>query len=217
MAIIYVDESGDLGWTFTAPYRSGGSSRYLTIAALLVAKEHKKHPKRLIKNLYSRTKASPSDEIKWVALDNTERQWLAEQFKELKNRLGANLRLLTVTVSKERVMQHIRADGNKLYNYMTKLLLTEIMAQHESITLLPDQRSIKVESGRSLHDYLQTTLWFELGAKTTLETKPMDSKCCLGLQFADFLAGMVQNHFEDEKSDCVKILGSSVEMKRLFF
>lgn len=217
MAVVYVDESGDLGWTFTAPYRKGGSSRYLTIAALLIAKDCKKYPKRLIKSLYARTQSSPSDEIKWVALDSTQRRWLAEQFKALKTRMGSNLRLLTVTVRKENVQQHIRADGNKLYNYMTKLLLAEIMAQYESVALLPDRRTVKVESGRSLHDYLQTALWFELGAKTTLETTPMDSKNCLSLQFADFLAGMVQNYFEDGKSECVEILGTSVEVKRLFF
>lgn len=33
---VYLDESGDLGWKFDAPYRSGGSSRYLTIAAIAV-------------------------------------------------------------------------------------------------------------------------------------------------------------------------------------
>jgi len=35
---VYVDESGDLGWEFAQPFRQGGSSRYLTIASLLVPK-----------------------------------------------------------------------------------------------------------------------------------------------------------------------------------
>ncbi|WMN84132.1 DUF3800 domain-containing protein [Vibrio parahaemolyticus] len=38
---IYLDESGDLGWTFDSPYRRGGSSRYLTIASLIVSPEKK--------------------------------------------------------------------------------------------------------------------------------------------------------------------------------
>lgn len=39
---IYLDESGDLGWSLDKPYKNGGSSRYLTLAAVIVptAKSH---------------------------------------------------------------------------------------------------------------------------------------------------------------------------------
>lgn len=37
--IIYLDESGDLGFNFSAPFRTGGSSRFLTIGALSVDPE----------------------------------------------------------------------------------------------------------------------------------------------------------------------------------
>lgn len=49
---LYIDESGDLGFTFDKPYRIGGSSRYLTIAFLLVPKELSHLPKRVVKKLY---------------------------------------------------------------------------------------------------------------------------------------------------------------------
>jgi len=52
--IIYLDESGDLGWKFTAPYRNGGSSRHLTIASLAVSPPNKHRPKRLVKKLYTK-------------------------------------------------------------------------------------------------------------------------------------------------------------------
>jgi uncharacterized protein DUF3800 len=55
-SIIYLDESGDLGWNFTAPYRYGGSSRYLTIAALCVPSGKKHIPKRAIRELYDKFK-----------------------------------------------------------------------------------------------------------------------------------------------------------------
>jgi hypothetical protein len=50
--IIYLDESGDLGWNFAAPYLDGGSSRFLTIGALCVPPEKKHLPKRVVRNLY---------------------------------------------------------------------------------------------------------------------------------------------------------------------
>jgi hypothetical protein len=39
--LIYLDESGELGWKFDAPYRKGGSSRYLTIASLVISPDGK--------------------------------------------------------------------------------------------------------------------------------------------------------------------------------
>ncbi|MEE8430337.1 MAG: hypothetical protein V3S16_03735 [Candidatus Desulfatibia sp.] len=47
---LYIDESRDLGFTFKP--RGKGSSRYLTIAFLLVPKELSHLPKRVVKKLY---------------------------------------------------------------------------------------------------------------------------------------------------------------------
>ncbi|VEH66653.1 Uncharacterised protein [Rodentibacter pneumotropicus] len=53
---VYLDESGDLGWKFDAPYRQGGSSRYLTIATILIHHDKRHLLKRLMKSLYKKTK-----------------------------------------------------------------------------------------------------------------------------------------------------------------
>ncbi len=217
MAVIYVDESGDLGWKFDAPYRNGGSSRYLTIAAAIVSSEKKHLPKRLIKSLYSRLNTPATDEIKWSAIKDTDRLWLSNEIALLKTKLGQELALLTMTVNKQNVMQHIRSDPNKLYNYMMNLLLSSEMAKHPVVVLIPDQRSVKVSSGNSMHDYLQTKLWLELNAATQLTTTPLDSSKCGGLQFADMLAGMVQSHFEDQKSVYLQPLFGHVQIKTLYF
>jgi len=52
MLNIYIDESGDLGFTFKP--RGKGSSRYLTIACLFVPKELSHLPKKLVRKLYSK-------------------------------------------------------------------------------------------------------------------------------------------------------------------
>src|ERR1035441_5537034 len=78
--------------------------------------------------------------------------------------------LHAIVVKKENVQAHIRTDSNKLYNYMIRLALLDKMAKHDVVTLVPDPRSIKVQSGNSLHDYLQMQLWFEKKATTKLIT-----------------------------------------------
>lgn len=71
---VYLDESGDLGWKFDHPYRNGGSSRYLTIAAILIHPDKRKHLKRVMKRLYVKTKTPPEQEVKWASLTEEHRR-----------------------------------------------------------------------------------------------------------------------------------------------
>jgi len=72
-AVLYIDESGDLGWTFSAPHGAGGSSRYLTIATICVSSDKKHIPKRVIKNLYNKFNWPTNIEKKWSAMAPEER------------------------------------------------------------------------------------------------------------------------------------------------
>lgn len=214
--IVYLDESGDLGWSFDKPYRAGGSSRYLTISALEVPVEEKAHPKRLIRDLYDKYKRLPANEMKWSGMSADQRRHFSEGAKDLCAKKSA-IKLHAIVVQKENVLAHIRQDGNKLYNYMIKLALLDRFATYEVVTLVPDPRSIRVKSGNSLHDYLQTELWFTKKAGTNLKTNPMDSKTCLGLQFADMVAGTVQSHFEDNESVNFQAVTPHLTLHKLFF
>lgn len=215
-AIIYLDESGDLGWKFDAPYRRGGSSRYLTISALCVPTEKKHLPKRAIKKLYQKYSWPVGEEKKWFGMTDDEKSAFASRLETLCCD-NPEICLKAIVVKKENVLPHIRKDGNKLYNYMIRLLLLNYMKQFDVVTLVPDPRSIKVESGNSLHDYLQTELWFTEKSITNLLTTPLDSKICLNLQFADMLSGVVQSRHEDNKSAHFNAIVKRLDHKTLFF
>ena len=214
---ICLDESGDLGWSFHAPYRAGGSSRYLTIGSLVFSPTHKDHPKRLIKRLYKKFKWPIGTEVKWSAMTNDQKLFFAERAGDLAIKYPNDIKYKSITVKKERVLQHIRDDENKLYNYMIGLSLLDEMSNHEAVHFSPDPRSIKVASGNSMHDYLQTQLWFHIKAKTILTTEPCDSAKSLNMQFADMLSGLVQSHFEDGSSDAWALINKSIDSKTLFF
>lgn len=213
---IYLDESGDLGWKFEHPYLLGGSSRFLTIASLTVPKEQKDAPKRVIKRLYRKHKWNPCQEKKWTEMSLPERVSFAEAASRLIVR-EPGTSYYAITVQKENVAAHIRRDQNKLYNYMIQLSLLDEMARHESVTFIPDPRTIKVASGNSLHDYLVIKLWFEKGVETELHTTPIDSSQSLSIQFADMLSGLVQSHFEQGNSDPWEILQPHINIKTLYF
>jgi hypothetical protein len=214
--IIYLDESGDLGWSFDAPFRSGGSSRYLTIAALCVPSEKKHLPKRVIKKLYEKFGWRTDIEKKWSMMDETERTEFANAAHAL-CKANADIHLHTITVRKQNVQAHIRADGNKLYNYMIRLSLLGRMRHHSEVHLIPDPRSLKVESGNSLPDYIQTLLWFHLRCETKLRMQPLEGYECRGIQFADMLCGAIQAGFEDNNFKYFKIMSTCLIQKRLYF
>jgi Protein of unknown function (DUF3800) len=218
-AIIFADESGDLGWTFEHPYRNGGSSRHLTVAAICVPPEKKHVPKRIVRKLYDKYGWPTCTERKWVDMPELARTDFARAAVDLCQK-NTDISLHAIIVNKVAVGEHIRKDPNKLYNFMVKVSLLDCIGNYDTATFIPDERSIKVESGNSLHDYLQTELWFTKKVKTILKTQPLESKNCLGIQFADMLSGVVQSCIEDrgerERAD-FDIIATVLKPKFLFF
>lgn len=212
---IYIDESGDLGWSFEQPYGQGGSSRYLTIAALLVPDDLDHLPRRKVKDLYRYGKWDIKREKKWVEMSNDARQTFAKNAVSLRKK-NLEISYKAITVKKQNVNANFRRDSNKLYNYMIRLLLLDEMGKHPFVTLIPDPRSIKVQNGNSLHHYLEMML-YEQEAHTHLETVVRDSKDCLCLQFADMLAGVVGSRYEFQKLEPYMTLASNLQTKKLFF
>jgi hypothetical protein len=215
-SVIYLDESGDLGWEFTAPYGKGGSSRYLTIAAVYAPPAKIHLLDSVLREMSQKYKWKPGKERKCNQLSPNQRAEFAAKAKALCD-ANPDIHIHVIVVKKLNVQHHIRADGNKLYNFMIKLALIKKMATHDVVTLIPDPRSLKLESGNSLHDYLQTELWFTKKAVTLLISKPQDSSQCRGIQFADMVCGIVQDKYEDNDSKAYKLLAPRIKLISLFF
>jgi hypothetical protein len=104
--VIYLDESGDLGFKFTAPYRAGGSSRHLTLGAVICPDDSKKYVRRFVDKFYRRRGVPAGGELKWADLGGADRMDFASRAAELK-RLHGVIEYVTITVYKPRVMPHI--------------------------------------------------------------------------------------------------------------
>lgn len=213
---IYLDESGDLGWNFAAPYRSGGSSRYLSISSLVTPDDKSHLPSRIIRDLYTDRNWNTAKEKKWSDMSGQARKDFANRLVKLRAQ-HPDISFHSIVVDKQRVKNPLRADANLLYNYMIKLSLIGEMRKYDQVTLIPDPRSIKIASGNSLHDYLQTNLWYSQNVETKLITEPQDSKKTLGLQFTDMLAGATQHHFEDGNSAPWQAIEKHVTLTKLYF
>ena len=100
---------------------------------------------------------------------------------------------------------------------MISLVLPKKIKQQKIITLIPDERSIKVASGNSLIDYLQIKLWFELNSETVIEYYPLESHTSLNLQYIDWISYIIWKRYEDKESKVLDILKKRIELHQLFF
>lgn len=216
--IVYVDESGDCGWSLEQPYQKGGSSRYLTVAYLIVPSELKQIPKRLVKDAYRKFHFDTHKEAKGNQLEDEQRDYIVDAIIRMLEEQPV-LRLGAITVMKERVQEHIRADSNKLYNYMLGLMILDKIEHSPDVILVRDERSVKVKSGNSCKDYLESMLWFHRKSVTVIQDKPSASKNNLSLIFIDWVANTIWSHFE---IGAAKYFGEfnklpNVLLRRLFF
>lgn len=214
---IYLDESGDLGWTLNKPYRHGGSSRYLTIISLLVPDNLRHHPKRVVKELYKHEGFNPNTEIKGKDLNQSQKLVFVNLVVSM-IRKYSEIKLFSITAYKPNVQPHIRSDPNKLYNYMIGLSLLDKIKTYNDVYFIPDPRSIKVKSGNSLADYLQIKLWFDLNSSTTIHQENISSNESRNIQFVDIISNIVGHHYEyHDNSLEFKKISPFIEFKCLYF
>ncbi|MCX6037417.1 MAG: DUF3800 domain-containing protein [Chloroflexi bacterium] len=214
--LAYIDESGDLGWTLDRPFRKGGSSQFLTISFLLTPNDSKKFPKRLVRDLYMKFGIPPYVEIKGTELKSDQRKYFVQKTIHMME-IHPEIRILSISVQKSNVAEHIRADGNKLYNYMIGLILLDEISTEETVTLVPDPRQIAVKSGNSLLDYLQTKLWFDMCSKTVLNTITISSENSLNIKFIDIVTNIMWRKYENNDAYFADLLSPKTKSKRLFF
>lgn len=213
---IYLDESGDLGWKFSAPFTQGGSSRYLTIAFLITTPQTDKYHKRLIRDFHNKFCIPASKEIKGSGLRPNQRKFVIEKSVAMLEK-HPEISLHAITVNKTNVKNHIREDPNKLYNYMIGLILLDAVKNEQLVQVFPDPRTIKVKSGNSLIDYLQTKLWCEINVETRLVFNNITSEKCYGIRYSDWLSHLVWSFYELNKTSDTRFLMPYVNNKLLFF
>lgn len=213
---VFLDESGDLGWKFDAPYQLGGSSRYLTIAFVVLPNSYKGYPKRIVHSLFNKFEISPKIEQKGSSLGEDQKLFVVQKTITMLERYP-DISIHSITVLKTKVMMHIRQDPNKLYNYMIGLILPDAVKNATDVNVFPDPRTIKVKSGNSLVDYLQIKLWFCLNVSTKLYWHNIISDNSKGIQFADWISNIVWCKYEYGKSEVADLLLPHISSKTLFF
>jgi hypothetical protein len=213
---VFVDESGDLGWKLNCPYGSGGSSRYLTLACMFVPYQLRRKPPEFILSFYRQNNWNEKKERKAKESHLQQKIDFCNQ-ASLFLKQYPDIKICAMTVNKNNVFPHIQSDPNKLYNYMLGLIIPNYIKKTGVVDFCPDERSIKVQSGNSLIDYLGIKLWFEHSYSVTLNNKPSTSSNNFNIQFVDWIAHCVWLHYERHISRPFSKLTHYIDNKQLYF
>lgn len=171
---------------------------------------------RIVRKVYDRTKCDPKVELKGSSIKDEDKCFFAELVQKTVS-MNPDIVIGSITVNKSKVKNHIRQDANKLYNYMIRLAVLPKVEGEPIVNLIRDNKSIKVKSGNSLIDYLQTEMWFELGSHTKLVDIPSDSKCVKNLVFIDWINNLIWGKYEYGKNKPYDIIKNVITSNKLFF
>ena len=214
--IVYQDESGDLGWSFHLPNRQGGSSRYLTIAFVVIPKGSQKLISRFVRTIYSKYKLNLKIEKKGSSFTNAHAAYICGKIADLV-RSTEGIRLCAITIKKENVREHIRVEEHIIYNYALVKKIAPVLRGIPSVTIVPDKRTIKVRSGNSCADYLKTKLWLDMNSATKVEYAPEESQNNHYLWFIDWVANFIWRKYEDGRGAAYDRLAGILDEEHLFF
>jgi hypothetical protein len=199
---IFLDESGDLGW-------STGSSRHLVIATVCTRQ------RRRLRKMLRRVKVSNGvplgRELKASRASSKFR-------RELLNALSADPQCYcrAIVIHKPNVVPKLRT-SNVLYNYAAGLLLAPHIRGLSRVNLCVDPRELKVDAPFTFDEYLRVKLYAEMHSEVELTIDRPESSASPGLQVADFLANAVFRHFESGEQNCFASIRPRLELRRLYF
>lgn len=144
-ACIFLDESGDMGWSLDRPRGRGGFSQYLVLAAIIVPADMNKFLERPVRNLYVRRGRSLGRELKSTALNGHERESFGRALAALPAK-HAGLSLHAIVTEKCKVPSSLRGKPDVLYNHMAEQMLHQQICRWREVDIYPDARTLRRET-----------------------------------------------------------------------
>jgi hypothetical protein len=204
---IFLDESGDLGWSFDLPNGNGGSSRFITIAGVVVEEAELKHVKRYIADLYRKYNLTPKIEKKGCNFSDNDACYITTNLCKLIEK-APSFRMIAITARKENVLLNLRKDCNIFYNYMLSVLLPDTFKHINTANLVLDKRTIKVDHGNNFEAYIKTKCWGDLGMDIEISCQYDSSDKNEGIWMADWIANWIWRKYEFNQDSAYKVMKS---------
>lgn len=211
MAYIFLDESGDLGFTsgknnseyFIVTFIACDDKRILEKAVQKVHKSLRKKIKRLSGGVLHCYKEKP----------NVRRKMLRLLF-------GLNISVMTVCLNKRRVHTNLRDEKHVLYNYVANILLDRILTKKlviasGKVTLVASKRETNRFLNKNFSSYLADQARRNHQAKLEILIRtPAEEK---GLQATDFVSWSIFKKYEGRDDTYYKMIKEKIVEENMLF
>lgn len=199
--IIFLDESGDLGFDFSKPM----TSRKFVITLLVcdgkgVIDSLRKAVRRTLKNKLNRNKSgnSVAHELKGAKTTLSIKKYFS------RNLVQKGCRLYTVILNKQRVYDRLQKSQakKKLYNFLARFILEKIDLNNAStaVTLILDRCKNKEEI-RDFNNYVENQMEALLPLNIPLNIYHERSHENAGLQAVDLFCWGIFRKYEKDETD----------------
>jgi hypothetical protein len=203
---IFLDESGELGFKTS-------SSKYFVIT-LLSCDEGEIYPlRRIMKKVREKIikkKLKKYPELKGNNSTNKIRTEILKRFVKTKSEIFA------IILEKSKVYEYLKEKKDKLYNYLSNLILNECSFDTSSVCLIVD----KSKSNRSLREDFDNYIRKKLNVKADyckLTIKHENSQTDSCLQVLDFISWAIFRNYEYGDSSFMDIIKDKIVIKKEVF
>jgi len=211
MAFIFLDESGDLGFT----KRKQNSSYFIvTILAVEDKRKVEKIVKKVHQSLRKHVKRLSGGILHCYKEKPVTRRRLLEFI------VDTDVSIMAICLNKAKVYTNLQNEKHLLYNYVTNILLDRVMTKKllktkTSITLIAAKRETNKFLNENFTSYLKTqakqnhNLPLEVIIRTPSEEK--------GLQAVDFVSWAIFKKYESKEDAYYRIIRKCVVEENMLF
>lgn len=206
MKYIFLDESGELGF-------KESSSKYFVIALLSCDEGELYSLRRIMKKVRSKIikkKMKKYPEIKGNNSTDKIRKDVLNRF------LLTNSEIFYIVLEKSRVFEYLKSKKNKLYNYISNLILNECSLENSHVCLIVDKSKTSRSLREDFDNYIRNNLTENnSNCKITIKHENSQSEGCL--QVLDFVSWSIYRNYEYKDPQFMEIIKDKIVIKKEVF
>lgn len=205
MKYIFLDESGELGF-------HSESSKFFIITLLVCNEDTTISLRRIIKKVRQkklRKKIKKISELKGNNSSDDIRNYI------LNHASKEPIEILTIVLEKSKVYEYLQSKKNKLYNYMSNLILTECSLDDDNIKIIVDRSYGKFLAGE-FNRYIKNNL-ISKNKACNITIEHIDSKNEGVLQVLDFISWAIFRKYEYKEQSFYDIVREQITTEKVMF
>ncbi len=206
MRYIFLDESGELGF-------KSSSSKYFIITLLSCDEDEIYFIRRIIKKVRAKIikkKMKKHPEFKGNNSTDKIRTSVLQRFEKTKSEI------FVIILEKSKVYEYLKDKKNKLYNYISNLIINECSLEDNYVNLVVD----KSKTNRSLREDFDNYIRKNINQKNDncnlkiIHENSQKEEC---LQVLDFISWSIFRNYEHNDSRFMEIIKNKIVIKKEVF